>query len=188
MASSSRLLAPLGWVLSAASLLNLVQDLSRNSIEGKLADWLGAYNRLAKVFGNIAFGWLDWRWMSITTTEVHVLILAAVLCATMSRSWLVNELEPSTRLKRINAMGAWSVWLLTFVLCAALPDAAGWAVGAIAAATWLALAALVTFMGCNLTERGIYPPCKVARREALGVLACAVVLLIAGQLATQFTG
>ena len=185
MASTSRLLAPLGWALSAASLLNLVQDLSKGAIKSKVADWLNAYDTFVRTVGNFLFSWIDWRWISITTTELHVLVLTSILCATLSRSWLVNDGEPSAVVRRNNALGAWGVWLLAFASCILLPDRPGWPIGAIAGVVWLALAALVTFVSCDASERGIYPPCKIARREAIGVLACVVVLLVVGQLATQ---
>ena len=76
--TTSRLLIPLGWVLSAASLLNLIQDLSEHSIKSKLADWLAIYDRYVKAAGEVAFGWIDWRWISITDSELHVFVLGTI--------------------------------------------------------------------------------------------------------------
>ena len=57
--SPSLLARILGWVLGAASLLNLVQDLGRMAVLGKLKIWLDAYSVFVHQATQFLFGWLD---------------------------------------------------------------------------------------------------------------------------------
>ena len=83
---SSNLTRVLGWALSGASLLNLVQDLALVSIVGKLHAWLDAYSAFVKLVGGWLFGWIRFSWFSISPAELHVLVLTGVFCTGLGRA------------------------------------------------------------------------------------------------------
>lgn len=63
--------------MGALSLVNLVRDLSRLQLYGLLKESSDAYSLLVQTITEVAFGWLQWRLLSITTSEGHVLTLAS---------------------------------------------------------------------------------------------------------------
>jgi hypothetical protein len=76
----------LGWILGAASLLNLIKDLNLVELYGKIAEWTAAYGLFVSRVGSFLFGWLEWRWFGVDALENHMLVIAALIGGAAGRA------------------------------------------------------------------------------------------------------
>ena len=80
----------LGWLVGGLSLLNLIEDLTPLTLFGKLKKWIHAYVAVVDQISDILFGWVHYRWVSISALETHALVVASVLIAAYFRAEFRN--------------------------------------------------------------------------------------------------
>ena len=56
------------------------------AVLGKLKIWLDAYSVFVHQATQFLFGWLHLAWIGISSDEMHVLVLAAILCSAFARA------------------------------------------------------------------------------------------------------
>ena len=76
----------IGAVVGGASILSLLTSTTPLQLFEQLAEWLNAYNQLVETVSNRIFGWLDWRWISISRFEANVLIISLVMSGAIVRA------------------------------------------------------------------------------------------------------
>lgn len=75
-------------IFGGLSLLNLIVDLSPISLNGKLLEWSKAYDALVESFVRPLFAWIHLYWISISTGEMHLLVIQSILIAGYIRASL----------------------------------------------------------------------------------------------------
>lgn len=75
-----------GWVLGAASLLNLLQDLDYVALKGKIGTWIAAYNAVVSNIHRLCFSWVNFKWVNISLQETHLLIISAIMATIVCRA------------------------------------------------------------------------------------------------------
>lgn len=175
--SQSRLMTPLGWVLGALSVMNLLKDLTPMKIYGLLGDWLQAYASFVAAIAEPLFGWIHWRWISVSANDAHVIVLTVVFCSALTRASAEAQIEDGSSWDSAMVGGCAgsfvTVGLPVFVLTILLPQP----LDAIVAGVVLLILAI--FFGIAFKEKdGSVPAASVVRRELVGV-ASIVLLLVA---------
>lgn len=123
---------PIAWALSGLGFVSLIDDLDLVKITGWGRDWLDAYQYTVERISGFLFGWIDWWWLGVSTSEAHALVLSIVLVVGVLRG--VSEL-----LARYGTGGGESdtavalghvfyllVWCTSLVAAVLLPDPLGW--------------------------------------------------------------
>jgi hypothetical protein len=118
-------LVALSYVLSAASMLNLIQDLSPITLYGKLKSWADAYALLLHTVGDFLFSWIHVAWLGISRAEHHVIAVGSLLGVAAYRATLRLHREWGFDFTMAHSY-SWPVFFIYFVLafvpCLVLPD------------------------------------------------------------------
>jgi hypothetical protein len=86
VSTTSWALRVLGWMLGAASLLNLIKDYKLTELRGTLAAWLAAYDTLASSLFILLIGWSTHLLENTLPQERHIFILSVLFSAAASRA------------------------------------------------------------------------------------------------------
>ena len=171
-------------------MLNLIQDIGRMAVFGKLKVWLDAYSMLVKSVGGFLFGWIQFRWASVSHEEFHLLVIAAVACSAIWRAEYrymtperivekytdaMHHVVGKVSFPVVSAIAATMLsafyFLFAFIPALLLPDHWGVAAGALA----FSLPFGVSFF--NKSDDDRLAPGAHVRMELLGVLGVFVVLV-----------
>ncbi len=165
------------WVMGGLSCLNLIRDLTPLELFGRLREWLDAYASFVRRISVFLFDWIDWRWLSISATEDHVLIVTVLFALAWTRSTVSHY--RSTGAGPMEARLAPSTFMFMFVLLPValvailLPDPFGYFVGL------CYLAAVVWLFAVRVKEADTaLPGRREVRMELYGVLAAFFVLVL----------
>jgi hypothetical protein len=165
-ASKAKPLSVLGWGLGATSLLNLVHDLAWVELYNKLLAWLDAYSFLIHRLGSFLFGWIRFKWISVSTEEHHVLVLASILLAAQYRGQLHRQREKKGQIE--DRSGPIGIFLFCFLMVLApmllLPGY--WGLGCSVVMLMLLLLAVTTG---EVKPEDDLPHPSIVKRELIGV-------------------
>ena len=165
----------LTWISGAFSLLHLIRDLTPVELFGLAKEWVDAYGLLVRRVTTFLFGWINWRWISVSDNEGHVVVLAWLLSIAFSRA-IVNS-EPH---RSDNATGR----VLTAVTTGVVMISPVWVVALLLADPWGVAAGglIVAFFGAIIlfveTTVPQAPTLRDIRGELLGVGAVTLLLVI----------
>jgi hypothetical protein len=172
--SSSNLLSVLGWVFGAMSVLNLVNDIGRVAVFGKLKTWLDAYVTFVSLMGNFFFGWIKLGWISVSPEEYHVLIVMGIFCAAYFRAeYPLTRSQGNTKVDAFFTALTISLIYFLFALVPVLLFGGIWGVAA-------GIVGIIFFTVITLPNHGpgaTYANGAAVRRELYGVLGVFLVLL-----------
>jgi hypothetical protein len=166
-----------GWLFSALSILELVDQLNAVHIYGLLKNWTAAYSSFVVNVKTFLFGWIHFGWMSIDKPEAHVLVICSVFAAAFFRAEFRRQRVEKDE-HRSDAFAAAiglaaGCFLFAFVPALVLPGAFGF----YGAAAGLLLVILVAFS--RRTAEDNLPGPKAIAVETAGSLAIFLVLLAA---------
>jgi hypothetical protein len=165
----SNLLRPLSWLFAAIGLLNLAKDLSYVEISQKLAAWSDAYQLFVSTVASVGFGWLKIFSLSISTPEMHVLIVATILATATARAGYIE----SRNMNEPQENGPIFYFLATLFfpgMILLLFDNL--------AATFSALGVTI-LLGLGIVVTGGFDPdSKIVRTELVGVFATFICLVV----------
>ncbi len=165
-----------GWVLGGLSALNLIHDLSPVKLYGLVKDWADGYQFLVEKIGNFLFGWIDWRWVTIDKTEMHVVILAILLGSATMRASRTAHLQagvpPAAAFIGAAAAAVLVIVLPVLIIAALLPSP--W--GLLGSAAYLPWAAYEFGFRNEEADEGV-PAAKDVQQEFLGVTAVFALLI-----------
>ena len=156
------------------SLLNLVNDIGRVAVFGKLKTWLDAYVTFVSLMGNFLFGWIKLGWISVSPEEYHVLIVSGVLCAAYFRA--EYPLSRSQWKTKVDAFFTALIVSLVFFLFALVPVLLFGGIWGVAAG----IVGLIFSSLCILSDPspgGTVAGGAAVRHELYGVLGVFLVLL-----------
>ena len=167
----------LGWIFGGLSLLNLIEELSPLKLLGKIETWVNAYSELVSKINQVLFGWVDWKWISISDTDSHFLVLALILCSAMFKGgFIVLRRQSNTIAESVwfSFLGA-TIYVFLPILCIVLlvPGVYGVILSSIATLISWSLLGVGDFVllktswskKLNLTES-----CPAIRAQIVGVL------------------
>jgi len=80
-----------GWgalaaLAAALSIVYLIEDFGFIKLFGALKKWIDAWHQFVRVITNTLFGWANWRWISVTNEEGHVLLLSTIFSSAVVRA------------------------------------------------------------------------------------------------------
>ena len=172
--SSSNLLSVLGWVFGAMSVLNLVNDIGRVAVFGKLKTWLNAYVTFVSLMGNFLFGWIRLGWISVSPEEYHVLIVSGIFCAAYFRAeYSLTRSQGGTKVDAFFKALTFSLNDFVFALVPVLLFGGIWGVAAGIVGIIISLLGTLPNYGPDVG----YACGAAVRRELYGVLGVFLVLL-----------
>lgn len=165
--------SPLGWLLSALSVLSIADNLDRGVISGQLSKWVTAYSSVVYRIWNTLFGWVDIYWISISELEMHLLTISVILISAIGRasyiSYLSHAKDQSKAIhKAFDVVG--SLLLLAFLPALLLPGK----LGAMGACLWIAL---YTDVHNDYHASQWEPGWLDLAKELLGVFSFVIVLI-----------
>lgn len=174
-----RPLVALSYLLSTASLLNLIQDLSPLALYGKLKVWIDAYSLVVHSIGDFLFSWMHFAWLGISRTEHHVIAIAGLLGVSayratykVHREWGYDFGQASEHAQPFVAL----YFALAFFPCLLLPDHWGTALSAVCV-----IAYSTTVFRHKHSPWGpisSQAPGAAVLRELLGILAILLIVLV----------
>jgi hypothetical protein len=171
----------MGWVLGGLSLLSLIEDLSPLELYGKLKLWLSAYTQFIGLISEGLFGWLEFRWISITFPESHVLVITSLFAAAFARA-------QGATVSKANAEHSWGqgaveggMFFAVFFSWSLIPALIfpGWGgvVGATIGALIVAISVLFGTDELGQRSLGVYARSADVRRELVGVIGVFALLI-----------
>ena len=169
----------LSYILTATSLLNLIQDLSPISLYGKLKIWVDAYGLFIERVGEFLFGWMKVYWFGISAAEHHILAIAGLLGISayratykMHRDWGYDSTD--SRLESTPQLLLY--FSLAFVPALLLPDYWGSAFAGISII--VQTIRVVTHIHSPSGPISSRAPGREVLIELLGVIALLVLILV----------
>jgi hypothetical protein len=163
-----------GWALGAMSVLNLVQDIGKFAVFGKLKVWLDAYVLLVRQLGSLLFGWINIWVFDVTEAEMHVLVVSAVFSAAVFRAEYVHE-RPRTNdaFRTAGAAFGGALFCFAFALIPIVAFPGYWGMGLAVISMLFAATLWLT----NTEQDPRLAPGRIVFRELLGVLGTFALLV-----------
>jgi hypothetical protein len=175
---TSSLLRPFGWLIGAASILNLIQDLSLLTIKGALQSWLLAYDKVIGQTVDVVLAWLPWFGKLLTKNEAHIIILSLILASAHARAlWIYHDhLQFNERLKTLLVALFIPFGCVFFAVITSerypgtgLKFSAGFL---------LLMTAGLLFEKDDERDKELFSTTYLVRTEIVGVLGCSLVALV----------
>lgn len=166
----------MGWLLGGLSLLNLIEELSPVKLYGSLSKWIEAYSHFMNLINSTLFGWIDIAWISISSSESHVLVISSILSITYARANMKFECDNNGDGTFLLGVSVFSFCFgLSFIPALILPSWLG-LIGSVLG-LFLFLLSCYVFDGDDVKNRKLPSPAS-ARQELLGVGAVFLILII----------
>ncbi|HEX8222792.1 MAG TPA: hypothetical protein VF605_03130 [Allosphingosinicella sp.] len=113
----------IGWLLGAAAVLNLIEDMTWVKLSGRVKSWLDAYAEFLAASADLLFNWLPIDWIRITPVEMHLLVVFTVFQTAFLRAKFAHVRawgEPLRvaiyRIRLSFCLNGIPVWLLALLL------------------------------------------------------------------------
>jgi hypothetical protein len=161
----------LGWIFGGLSILNLAEDLSPVALYGNLKVWVDAYAGMINVIRSYLLAWINFKWLSVSENESHVLVLAAILCAAYGRAETLHR-------SKLGDGTPWAIGLFT----ALLYFAAVFLPAVLLPSTWGLIGSILVLVFVSAlfffvrTDKTASP--ESARREAIGAFVVFALLVV----------
>jgi hypothetical protein len=72
--------------MGAISVINLSTDAGFVQLQSDIFLWLESYRSFVIRVGNFLFGWIEYEWLNVSTTEIHALALSIVVGMTVLKT------------------------------------------------------------------------------------------------------
>ena len=169
-----------GRLLAALGLLSLFDEAEVLKLRGQIEKLITTFSDISAALMRKLFGWIEFRWISVSEIEGHVLFLIIILGGAIMRSSasVMKKREPEK-----SYFGCLAAAFVAFVFVILLPALAAASLvpgigGAIGALLWLAI---IAYWSCFQNEKDNHnvPASKRVRNDLVWVLAMVTAVVFA---------